>query len=118
MVSIKQDAPFKVAVLRDYNMPTRPPGETNWAIETLTSIESLVHASIPNASVEVFSPVDDGAFPDPSRYNLLIFTGGTEDVTAAMPEAKMEAWVRGTLDLIRSVRATKGASGVKMSGMC
>lgn len=118
MVAIKQDTPpFKVAILRDYHIPTNPRDGTNWAIETLASITSLVHASVPDSSVDIFSPVDGGEFPEWSRYDLLIFTGGTEDLTATVPEERMEAWVRGTLDLIRSVRAETD-SDLKLLGLC
>lgn len=97
---------FYVAILKNYSV-TAEFGQL-----MLDEIASEVRQSNPSAVVNVYSPNEGTAFPDPSSYDLIILTGGLFNLLGE----ERPSWVTETLVFIREVYL--GQTKAKILGIC
>ncbi|KIW46022.1 uncharacterized protein PV06_01715 [Exophiala oligosperma] len=102
----KNPVPRRVAIIRNYKL------NGPWGQEMLDSFTDLIHAADRDALVEHFQPIDGGELPDSSKFDLVILTGGTYDLT----QPNIEVWVAQLLDWVRDVVANH--PDTKLLGIC
>lgn len=73
-----------------------------------------IHASCPEASVQVCRPISGEELPDPAEHDLLIVTGGGVDLLTTEPPVP---WVQSILELVRTVDDGH-REGPKLLGIC
>ncbi|KAJ4155844.1 hypothetical protein LMH87_001070 [Akanthomyces muscarius] len=81
--------------------------------EILGSYVKHIHASRPEASVQVCRPTSGEELPDPAQYDLLIVTGGAFDLLTTEPTP----WVQSILELVRTLENGR-PGGTKLLGIC
>ncbi len=81
--------------------------------EILGSYVKHIHASRPEASVQVCRPTSGEELPDPAQYDLLIVTGGAFDLLTTEPAP----WVQSILELVRTLENGR-PGGTKLLGIC
>lgn len=64
----------------------------------------------PSTEVDLYDPVTERIFPDPTKYNLIALSGGKSDATSS------ESWVLGVLDFVRAV--VRDSPKTKILGVC
>lgn len=64
----------------------------------------------PTAEVDLYDPVFEKRFPDPSKYNLIALSGGKADASSSDP------WVLGVLDFVRTT--VRDSPRTKILGVC
>lgn len=80
-----------------------------WA-DVRTSYSEALCAVAPTAAIHFYDPVYEQKFPDPSRYDLIILSGGKADASSSEP------WVLGVLDFIRN--SVRDSPRTKILGIC
>lgn len=76
---------------------------------TRDSFATTIMAAAPDAQLDFYDPIDDQAYPDAAKYDLVVLSGGTADINAPDP------WVLRMLDFIQT---TLSSSNVKLVGIC
>lgn len=102
----KPPSPPRVAIIRDFIL------ESAWGQQMLDSFAKLVHIASPDAVIEYFQPIDGGALPEASSFDLIVLTGGTFDLT----QPNHDPWVVKVLDLVRDTVAN--VPSTKLLGIC
>lgn len=64
----------------------------------------------PSAEVNLYDPVFEGVFPDPTKYDLIALSGGKADASSSNP------WVLRVLDFVRT--AVRDSPKTKILGVC
>lgn len=93
---------LKIAVL--VNSP--PDNMSFW----LDVRQSWKEAFAPTAQVDLYDPVIERKFPDASKYNLVVLSGGKADASCSQP------WVLGVLDYVRNT--VRSFPRTKILGIC
>ncbi|KAL3429023.1 class I glutamine amidotransferase-like protein [Aspergillus tetrazonus] len=75
-----------------------------------TSYSEALCAIAPTAAIHFYDPVFEQKFRDPSRYDLIILSGGKTDASSSEP------WVLGVLDFIRNT--VRDSPRTKILGIC
>ncbi|KAI1615878.1 class I glutamine amidotransferase-like protein [Exophiala viscosa] len=90
----KAPRPPRVAIIRNYLL------DGSWGQDMLDSFSRLILAAEPDANIQYFQPLEGGDLPDASRFDLVILTGGTYDLTLPDTDpwvAKLLGWIRDTV---------------------
>ena len=90
----KAPRPPRVAIIRNYLL------DGSWGQDMLDSFSQLVLAAEPDAHIQYFQALEGGDLPDASRFDLVILTGGTYDLTLPDTDpwvAKLLGWIRETV---------------------
>lgn len=64
----------------------------------------------PSAEVDLYDPVVERNFPDPTKYDLIALSGGKADASSS------EDWVLGVVDFVRT--AQRDSPKTKILGIC
>lgn len=85
---------LRVAVLIDtYNGPT--------IASMKQAFTQSIRSASPDAQVDFYDPIEAQTYPEPSSYDLIVLSGGTEDMTVSDPlpwVSKMKEFLRSTAD--------------------
>lgn len=95
----------KIAVLIN-----SPPDNVSFWLDVRQSWKEAFTSISPAAQVELYDPVVERKFPDASKYNLIILSGGKADASCYEP------WVLGVLDYVRAT--ARDFPRTKMLGVC
>ncbi|KAL4820393.1 putative copper/iron-regulated glutamine amidotransferase [Aspergillus spinulosporus] len=96
---------LKIAVL--VNTPST---NRDFWTDVRTSYSEALCAVAPTATVHFYDPVFEQRFPDPSKYDLIILSGGKADASSSEP------WALGVIDFIRST--VRDSPRTKILGIC
>ena len=106
-MSINQ-SPLKIAVLINGFESPRTPGVQASFISAITSASSL--AGLPFPAIDFFDPIVAQIHPEPSKYDLIVLSGGTADPMGSLP------WVLKLQDFLRTT--VKEHPKQKIAGIC
>lgn len=96
---------FKIAVL----INTPPENHEFWT-DVRQAWKEAFAKNTPSAKVDLYDPVWERSFPDPSIYDLVVLSGGKADASSSEP------WILGVLDFVRNI--VREAPKTKMLGIC
>lgn len=97
----------RVAVIRNLRID-----DGVWGQEMLDSFDELILASQPNAIVERFHAIAGGELPDATKYDLIILSGGTYDLT----KDDRDPWV---VKLVKWIKdAVENSPSTRLLGIC
>lgn len=96
---------MRIAVL--INSPSD--NHTFWTDTRQSWQESLARVA-PSAEVDLYDPVFERLFPDPTKYDLIALSGGKADASSS------DAWVLGVLDFVRNT--VRDSPKTKIFGVC
>jgi len=73
-------------------------GKSQYRERVKASFTSAVTTGSPNAEVDFYDPIDAQIYPDPSKYDLIVLSGGTVDPMSKEPwVVKMQEFLRTTV---------------------
>lgn len=98
-------SPFKVAVLIN-----TPPDNYDFWTDVRQAWKEAFAKTAPSAVVDLYDPVVERNFPDPSKYDLIVLSGGKADASSSEP------WVLGVLDFVCATE--RDAPKTKILGIC
>lgn len=84
----------------------------DWGKDMEKSFVHLIHASVPEASVDVFTPLRGDILPDPRIYSLILLSGGVFNLL----ESPFDDWVDEELAMIRET--AESCPDTKLVGIC
>lgn len=96
---------LRIAVLIDtYNGPTIPFIKKGFT--------DAIHSASPSAQVDFYDPIEAQVYPDPTLYDLIVLSGGTEDMTVSNPLP----WVVKLKEFLKNT--AESFPNKKMMGIC
>ncbi|KAL0931297.1 copper iron-regulated glutamine amidotransferase [Colletotrichum truncatum] len=103
--------PLRVAVVKAYEI------EEPKHRGMVQSFRENIQRYVPDAIIDAYRPMFEiGHLPDPSKYDLIIITGGLSNLCQA--PSCFEPWVNVVLEWIRQVVATQHVTRTKLMGVC
>ena len=96
---------LKVAVLIN-----TPPDNYDFWKDVRRAWKEAFTKTAPPPEVDLYDPVVERTFPDPSKYDLVVLSGGKADASSSEP------WVLGVLDFVRAT--VRDAPKTKILGIC
>ncbi|KAE8151436.1 putative copper/iron-regulated glutamine amidotransferase [Aspergillus avenaceus] len=87
-----------------------PPDNMEFWLDVRESWKSAFATISPTAQVDLYDPVIERQFPDASKYNLIVLSGGKADASSSEP------WVLGVLNYVKST--ARDLPDTKIIGIC